>query len=107
MKHQSKFLLHWAPDISGQFRVYWSLVGGNGEVQCQSSQGSRDITDAKRAIYEAQCAMIANGLAGDTGIVSRSVQKPRPLTIVGPGRRPKHADTVHDQTGNSEFPGAT
>ena len=53
--------------------VNWRLVGANGEVMCQSTQGFRDKTDALRSINA--CSELLYGIHED-------------VRRVGPGRKP-------------------
>lgn len=39
-----------ACDVHGEWRVNWRLVGANGEIMCQSTQGFRDKADARRSV---------------------------------------------------------
>jgi len=61
------------------WRVNWRLVGANGETMCQSSQGHRDKTDARRAVSAVHAALV--GMIGVDGFI-----QPREA---GPGRKPK------------------
>lgn len=53
--------------------VNWRLVGANGEIVCQSTQGHRDKTDAKRAVQ------------GVAGLFHGDVDQ---IKHVGPGKKP-------------------
>ncbi len=46
---------YWCADPSkpvtpDNIRVNWRLVGANGEIMCQSTQGFRDEADARRSV---------------------------------------------------------
>lgn len=56
--------------------VNWRLVGANGEVMCQSTQGFRDKTDARRSVDA-----VASVFFG-VGDARHEVRE------VGPGRKP-------------------
>lgn len=73
-----KIELYWSlmPHQGYEQFVNWRLVGGNGEVMCQSTQGFRGKTDAMRSIYN-----IADLFVGDAF--------PLNIRTVGPGRKPK------------------
>lgn len=58
--------------------VNWRLVGANGEIMCQSTQGFRDKTDAVRSVEAVTSTLF--GRAGPGGLVL-----PRQ---VGPGKKP-------------------
>lgn len=58
--------------------VNWRLVGANGEIMCQSTQGFRDKTDAMRSV-DACAAVLFNYPMG----LKTSAR------IVGPGGKPK------------------
>lgn len=53
--------------------INWHLVGANGEVMCQSTQGSRDKTDAIRST-----TAVAGMFNGDVDAIKH----------VGPGKKP-------------------
>lgn len=79
-----KIQYYWAqvflsPD-QWDHRVNWRLVGANGEVMCQSTQGFRDKTDARRSVRAVLC-LLAYGLPDD-GTQGIGVSE------VGPGRKP-------------------
>lgn len=68
-------------DVSKAYGVVnWRLVGANGETMCQSTQGFRDKTDARRAV-EAVAATLGGDLRWE---LERGY-----LREVGPGRKPK------------------
>ena len=77
---------YWAWDGHGpgpgDYKVNWRLVGGNGEVLCQCTQGFRDKTDAERNVDLVTGIFTANHpqLRNMDGTVA-----PR---IVGPGKKP-------------------
>lgn len=55
--------------------VNWRLVGANGEIMCQSTQGFRDKTDARRSVYAVQDLFTEHDL-------------PLAVREVRPGRKP-------------------
>lgn len=57
-------------------RVNWRLVGANGEIMCQSTQGFRDKADARRSVMAVSDALQPSG---NLDIWARET---------GPGRRP-------------------
>ncbi|RZJ18696.1 MAG: hypothetical protein EOO54_15375 [Haliea sp.] len=65
------------------WRVNWALIGGNGEIMCQSNQGHRDKTDARRSVETA-----ATLLGGLMASVDAQIEF-GDLREVGPGRKPK------------------
>lgn len=79
-----KIELYWSKrptyQVLGEFEqvVNWRLVGGNGEVMCQSTQGFRDKTDAMRSI-DAVAHILFNYPLG----LKSSAR------VTGPGRKPK------------------
>lgn len=58
------------------WQVNWRLVGANGEIMCQSTQGFRDKVDAQRSV-DAVAYLFSSNWGSET------------LRIVGPGRKPK------------------
>lgn len=56
-------------------KVNWRLIGANGEIMCQSTQGFRDKTDAIRSVDAVAQALFSHPLGS--------------ARIVGPGRKPK------------------
>lgn len=58
-----------------EHRVNWSLVGANGEIMCQSTQGFRDKTDAQRSVMAVFDVLASGGCE-------------RGYREVGPGRKP-------------------
>lgn len=60
------------------YKVNWRLVGANGEIMCQSTQGFRDKTDAQRSVQDVAEIFGWDGLALDWLVRE-----------VGPGRKPK------------------
>lgn len=58
--------------------VNWRLVGANGEVMCQSTQGFRDKTDAQRSVEAVRDVMTVRWRDGH----------PVAPREVGPGRKP-------------------
>lgn len=81
-----KIELYWTKDHNiasldndGPLHVInWRLIGGNGEVMCQSTQGFRDKTDAMRSI-DAVAHILFNYPLG----LKSSAR------VTGPGRKPK------------------
>lgn len=65
--------------VEGQ-RVNWRLVGANGEIMCQSTQGYRDKTDSRRG-FDAVSLVLAG--SHRTSLVALKL-----LREVGPGRKP-------------------
>lgn len=61
--------------------VNWRLIGANGEIMCQSMQGYRDKTDARRAVSRVADVFGWHGADGDQLNLSH-------LREVGPGRKP-------------------
>ena len=57
-------------------RVNWRLVGGNGKIMCQSTQGFRNKADARRSVIGVVLALSGGANAGD-------------FAETGPGPRPK------------------
>ena len=53
--------------------VNWRLVGANGEIMCQCTQGFRDKADAQRSVWA--CGDMLAGVSTD-------------VRHVGPGRKP-------------------
>ena len=72
-----KIEYYWTPyerkGIDPTHVVNWRLVGANGEIMCQSTQGFRDKTDARRS-FEAVVDMFFGMVAA--------------VREVGPGRKP-------------------
>jgi hypothetical protein len=60
--------------------VNWRLVSANGETMCQSTQGFRDKTDARRSVLA-----VCDVLAGDNYNYALDCGEVRE---VGPGRKP-------------------
>lgn len=58
--------------------VNWRLVGANGEIMCQSTQGFRDKTDARRSVLAVGGALA--GVPAESLILC--------AREVGPGRKP-------------------
>jgi hypothetical protein len=75
MKRKPKIEYYWGGASVTYPVVHWRLVGGNGEIMCQSTQGFRDKTDAQRSVF----AVIAALVESWAGFVPREV---------GPGRKP-------------------
>lgn len=75
-----KIEYYWAGASVANPVVNWRLVGANGEVMCQSTQGFRDKTDARRSVRAVLC-LLAYGLPDD-GTQGIGVRE------VGPGRKP-------------------
>ena len=65
-----------APVGTPQPRVNWRLVGGNGEIMCQSTQGFRNKSDARLSVVRVVLALSGGANAGD-------------FAETGPGPRPK------------------
>lgn len=61
--------------------VNWRLVGANGEIMCQSTQGFRDKTDGMRSVND-----VVEMFDGSPTWIFDTAQK---IRIVGPGRKPK------------------
>lgn len=60
--------------------VNWRLVGANGEIMCQSTQGFRDKADARRSVFDVVDALVGAWVeVGTGGLFAREV---------GPGRKP-------------------
>lgn len=78
-KRVPKIQYQWRWD-GEDFRVYWSLIGGNGEIMCQSSQGSQDKTDARRSVLEVARVLSKDSFGGVNDL-------PETLREVGPGRK--------------------
>ena len=79
MKRKPKIEYYWTIErgdaaLPPGHVVNWRLVGGNGEVMCQSTQGSRDKHDAQRSVLA-----VAEALTGSY---------PDSYREVGPGRNP-------------------
>lgn len=75
-----KIEYYWSPQYVGlalHHRVNWRLVGANGEIMCQSTQGFRDKTDAQRSV-----SSVIGALLGANAAMSVGVRE------VGPGRKP-------------------
>lgn len=66
---------YWTDTKQGP-RVNWRLLGINGEVMCQSTQGYRDKTDAQRSVDGVRWSLTPH--PGD-----------KPYREVGPGRKPE------------------
>lgn len=81
---KSKIEYCWAPiphEEGGQsWFVNWRLVGANGEIMCQSTQGYRDKTDARRSV-DAVTLLLCKPTYVDGNAVYG-------LREVGPGRKP-------------------
>lgn len=75
-----KVVYYWHSTRTGEPRVSWNLVGANGEVVCQSTQGFRDKADARRSIDTILGILDAWPLYSLTG---RGL-----VREVGPGRKP-------------------
>lgn len=76
-KRKPKIEYYWSFHvIHDDYRVNWRLVGANGEIMCQSTQGFRDKTDAQRSVEAVSSLLRADALYGPT------------LREVGPGRKP-------------------
>lgn len=73
---------YWVPHGPTDHRVNWRLVGANGEIMCQSTQGFRDKTDARRSVVAVLMAL--------TFATPMCEVDKYPLMIreVGPGRKP-------------------
>lgn len=67
----------WTDPETIEHRVNWRLVGANGEIMCQSTQGFRDKTDAHRSVDR------VGDLFADRDVGFTSIRE------VGPGRKPK------------------
>lgn len=65
--------------VDGDPVVNWRLVGANGETMCQSTQGYRDKTDARRSIVAVLNALLGAQLGWSYLMAAREV---------GPGRKP-------------------
>lgn len=63
------------------YNVNWRLVGANGEIMCESSQGFRDKTDAQRSV-DSVCRVF--GPVGAAWLESSHAT----VREVGPGRKP-------------------
>lgn len=63
-----------------EWRCNWRLVGVNGEIMCQSTQGFRDKTDARRSVDAVSIAL--GGWSIDDPDVLKNLRE------VGPGRKP-------------------
>lgn len=75
---------YWAANpaavISGtDAKVNWRLIGANGEIMCQSTQGYRDKRDARRAVRAVMDVFGTEELVSVDLIVRE----------VGPGRKPE------------------
>jgi len=81
MKRKPKIEYYWVhmAGMTVNPAVNWRLVGANGEVMCQSTQGFRDKTDARRSVDAVTSTLF--GRASPDGL-----EVPRE---VGPGRKPK------------------
>lgn len=64
--------------VVSDHKVNWRLVGANGEVMCQSTQGFRDKRDARRSVEAVWSALL--GMTQPDGMLM-----PRQ---VGPGMKP-------------------
>jgi hypothetical protein len=82
---------YWTPGRPGSDKhgaevvdhfVNWRLIGANGEVMCQSTQGYRDKRDARRAV-EAVTLILCKPAHSSEGAVTYGVRE------VGPGRKPE------------------
>lgn len=74
---------YWALVPHGGYEhfVNWRLVGANGEIMCQSTQGFRDKRDAQRSVRAVAEALVgAWAEVGAGGLFAREV---------GPGRKPE------------------
>lgn len=72
------------PTKHGEPVVNWRMVGANGEVMCQSTQGFRDKTDAVRAV-----TTVAGMFNGDVDAIRHVGPGPKPGTTIG--KRPVRA----------------
>lgn len=85
MNKKPKIELYWTPYYGGgcetNYAVSWRLVGANGEIMCQSTQGFRDKTDAMRSVESVHDIFSYEDF--DMAI------KLGRYRIVGPGRKPK------------------
>lgn len=68
----------WVKCGSYEQRVNWRLLGINGEVMCQSTQGFRDKTDAQRSVDA-----VRRVFWDDDGALEPGYRE------VGPGRKPE------------------
>ena len=77
MKRKPKIEYYWTQALvyDAVHFVNWRLVGANGEVMCQSTQGFRDKGDAQRSVLA-----VAEALTGSY---------PDSYREVGPGRKPR------------------
>lgn len=73
-----KIVYYWTQRFTSP-DVNWRLVGANGEVLCQSTQGFRDKSDAVRSVDAVFSAFL--GMTDEHGLLSGVRQ-------VGPGRKP-------------------
>lgn len=85
MKRKPKIQYYWAKQWGAvgspaEHVVNWRLVGANGEIMCQSTQGFRDKAAARIAVNAVALRL------GSWGIDDPDVQKH--LREVGPGRKP-------------------
>lgn len=60
-------------------KVNWRLVGANGEVMCQCTQGFRDTIDAQRSVVACGHQLFNAG----NGLLLTAAK------FVGPGKKPK------------------
>lgn len=79
-----KIEYYWTDVLTGRRhieepKVNWRLVGANGEVMCQSTQGFRDKTDARRGVES-----VAEKLGGylEWQLAHGTIRE------VGPGKKP-------------------
>lgn len=79
MKRKPKIQYYWSGSLTDPV-VNWRLVGGNGEVMCQSTQGFQDKTHARFSVNAVALRL------GSWGLDDPDVQKH--LREVGPGRNP-------------------
>lgn len=82
MKRKPKIEYYWSFDHVNppDYKVNWRLVGANGEIMCQSTQGFRDKTDAQRSV------LAVSGELGDGSLLYRI--DAGHLREIGPGRKP-------------------
>lgn len=88
-KRKPKIVYYWTVDtkrarIAGIWtnvhdrKVNWRLVGANGEIMCQSTQGFRDKTDAVRSVDAVRSLFYADIRSGAEVVIRE----------IGPGRKP-------------------